>query len=351
MELLVTHDKIDDLFRVEKILKDSNLLLYPNDMGMKPSVSELFYKHIYHEGNNTKDFICHLDRNVISYIISLHQEDMMPSKESSRIRRLIAALQFFRIEAKIKSDVTVAYHELIEFSGAEKANKELTLLQSIDNVNSDIYLEIALGKQSHIPQSEIKPPKNPLLIRENSMVVNFLEHNITYIKKAILIRKKSKSDYAALLSLMDWASNDYIFTLPAFHFLSIYFSTQRISKMLKSNEEKGIRNAAWDLCLIQQLVNDVKYNNNAWWALSTYDKAVQETAFLVFGKRDQNLDDYFTDLEKRYEKMWGRNNNYGKNLLNKFISLRESVEKQEKVIDYELIQKTSNIIKNDFNFK
>ena len=349
MELLITHERIDDILKIEKMLKDSNLLLHPNDMEMKPTALGLFYYHLYDETNYNKDFVCHLDRNIVSYLISLCQEDPSPSKESTRIRRLTAALQFFKTEAKIKSDVTVSYHEFIDSFGIETSNKELNLFQSIDNISSNIYLDIALGEITHIPTSEIREPKNPILIKENPGIIDYFKHNVTYIKKSILIRKRSKSDYEALLSLVDWAFDDYIFTLPAFHFLSIYFSSEKISKMLKSTEEKGIRNAAWDLCLIQQLLYDVKNNSDIWWSLSTFDKAVQETAFLVFGKRDQNLDNYFADLEKKYKKMWGRNNNHGKKLLKKLNLLNEIVEKRSKSIDNELIYRTSNIVADEFN--
>lgn len=97
--------------------------------------------------------------------------------------------------------------------------------------------------------------------------------------------------------------------------------------MLKSQSIAGIRNATWDLCLIQQLITNLKDsdNTNIRWLLSTFDQAVKATTDHVFLRYDESADDYYLRLETLYSEMWGKKNNYGNKLLNKLVDFNESV--------------------------
>jgi hypothetical protein len=128
-----------------------------------------------------------------------------------------------------------------------------------------------------------------------------------------------------MLKLIDWIYKDYIFSAPAFHFLPIYFSSQRISKMLKSNNIDGIKNATWDLCFLQQLITLTKKSENTYWLFSTFDKAIKATTKLVFRINvDESNSDYFKRLEASYMKMWGKKDKYGKELLEKYKNFPNS---------------------------
>jgi hypothetical protein len=57
--------------------------------------------------------------------------------------------------ANILSEPFIAYYEYIKSSGLEKADNELSLFRYADNLNANIYLDIALGLRNSVNQSEL----------------------------------------------------------------------------------------------------------------------------------------------------------------------------------------------------
>jgi hypothetical protein len=110
-----------------------------------------------------------------------------------------------------------------------------------------------------------------------------------------------------------------------------------------------IRNATWDLCLIQQLNTYIKQNENKRWLLSTFDKAVKETLNLAVLKYDESDDQYFRRLERIYAEMWGRKNKYGDELLKKYRDLVYDEERNiERNSSSEYVLKTREEVDKEF---
>ncbi|WP_022947327.1 hypothetical protein [Methylohalobius crimeensis] len=331
MEILFSHERLGDFLLIEEMLFSNRLLIDPLD-----SRSDHPCRLVNYSLETESEFRCLLDRNVVSYLIELAKGRKVTTNKDGECFRLTAALQAFLNASGIMSEPSMAYHEYMESSGLEKADKELSLFRSADNLNANIYLDIAIGKRSSVPDAELVPYEAGELVNaEIPPKLRHFENNIVIVKKALSLKSKGNTDYQVLLDLMDWIYENYVFSAPAFHFLSIYFSSKRISQMLKSRSITGIRNATWDLCLIQQMITNVKDsdNTNVRWLLSTFDQAVKETTDYVFLRYDESVDDYYSRLETLYSEMWGKKNNYGNNLLNKLVEFNDSVNDPQRNIN------------------
>ena len=330
MEILFTHERLDDFLLVEEMLFSNRLLIDPMD-----SESDHPCRLVNYSLETETEFRCLLDRNVVSYLIELAKGRKVTPNRDGECYKLTAGLQAFLSASEIMSEPSIAYHEYIESAGLEKADKELSVFRSADNLNANIYLDIAIGKISSVPDSDlVSYEAGELVNAELPPKLRHFENNIIFLKKALSLKSKGKTDYQVLLELLDWIYEHYVFSAPSFHFLSIYFSSKRISKMLKSHSITGIRNATWDLCLIQQLITNVRDsdNTNIRWLLSTFDQAVKTTTDYVFLRYDESAEDYYLRLETLYSEMWGKKNNYGSKLLNKLVNFNESVNDPQRNI-------------------
>lgn len=328
MESLFTHGRLEDFLIIEEMLLKNKLLIDPIDMD-----SDHPYRLVNYSLEAGTQFQCLLDRNVVSYLIALVQGQHIRSNKIDDCYRLTAALQAFLNAADILSEPSMAYHEYMETSGIDNADNELALFRAADNLNPNIYLDIALGLRSFVKQSEVGKFKNgELKSVDMPPKLRHFEANIVFLKKALSLKSQDLSDYNVLLNLVDWIYEEYIFSAPSFHFLSIYFSSKRISKMLKSHSMADIRNATWDLCFIQHLITLINKNENTRWIFSTFDKAIKATANLVFVKYNETDDDYYSRLERIYAEMWGKKNNYGRKLLKKYADFSCSINDAERNI-------------------
>jgi len=326
MEILFFHERLEEFLVIEKMLSKERLLIDPYNVESDHPCHLVNYQFFV----NTQ-FNCLLDRNVVSYLIALVQGHRVESNKSNDCYRLTSALQAFLNAAGINSEPGLAYLEYVESSGLEKADNELSLFRSADNLNANIYLDIALGLRDSVDQTEVnKFETGELKSRDYPQRLHHFESNIVFLKKALSLKAKGLSDYNTMLELLDWIYKDYMFSAPAFHFLSIYFSSQKISKMLKSHSVVGIRNATWDLCFLQYLITLVKKSKNTQWLFSTFDKAIKTTANLAFKKVNESKSDYLKRLENLYAKMWGKKDGYGKKLLERYENFVNSIDDTER---------------------
>lgn len=332
MEIFFTHERLDDFRIVEEMLLSNRLLIDPAD-----TESDHSYRLINYIVSIDTEFKCLLDRNIVSYLIALAKGKIVTSNKVDECYKLTAGLQAFFSAANIMSEPGIAYHEYMDSSDIKTADQELSIFRAADNLDGHIYLDIATGVRSSIQKSEIKVYEGGELL--NAKIPSKLRHfetNIVILKKALSLKSKGKADYHVLLELIDWMHKYYLFSAPTFHFLSIYFSSKKISRMLKSISVAGIRNATWDLCLIQQLntcANREQENNtNIRWLLSTFDRAIKSTIDFVFTRPEESINDYYSRLEILYSKMWGKKNRYGYDLLDKLMSFHKPEKREERNI-------------------
>ncbi|WP_323901074.1 hypothetical protein [Aeromonas hydrophila] len=315
MDVLIYHERLHDFKKIEKQLIESNILLNPHSIE-----SDSIYKLENHLLNTDQSINCLLDRNIVSYLIDLVKGiELKPDFTSSRCHRITAALQAFLNAANITSEPGLSYHEYIENSTIEKADEELSYFRSADNLDANIYLDIALGKSTSVPREQVtKFNKGELTEFDQEYRVKAFEYSIVVIQKGLSIRSQCKNDYEAINSLLEWMYTDYVFCAPAFYFMAIYFSDHKISKMIKSSSIKSVRNAAWDLALLQHWITLTNNDQEQIWLLASMDKAIIKTAHLMLIRSTEDFDDYLHRLEQTFSSMWGKRYGNGKKLFKKF---------------------------------
>ena len=318
MEILFSHERLDDFLIVEQQLINNRLIIDPND-----TQSERPCRLINYSLEKQFNYFCLLDRNIVSYLISIIKGRTIKHIPQDSCYILTAGLQAFLNAAGIVSDPAIAYHEYIDSTNIDHADEELSYFRSADNYEPRLYLDIAVGKRFSIDKTKIKYFKPGEL--KNKDIPESLKHfnfNIIFIKKALTLKAQGLSNYQVMLELIDWTFEYYLFSAAAFHFLTIYFSAKRISKMLKTSNIKDINNATWDLTFIQQIISLSKNNNQDYWLFSTFDKAIKKTVDLAFINAYESELQYFSRLEHEYSAMWGKSDDYGTKLLEKYLSFK-----------------------------
>ena len=316
MDILFYHERLSDFLLVEESLINNRLLIDATDVDATFSCNLVNYS-LYSE----EKWFCLLDRNIVSYLIDMVKgKKLNEDFDKSKCFRLAAGLQAFLNAADITSEPGLSYNEYMEHAGVEAADRELSFFRSADNLDAHIYLDIALSKRNSVPAEIVKRfPAGEIVSLNIPERIRYFELNIVVVKKALILKTEGNSDYKVMHKLLDWLFEEYIFLSPAYHFLSIYFSSSRISGMIKSNSYASVRNASWDLCLLQEWVKLVSKEDGKRWLLATMDDAIKKTASLMLCKQDESQADYFHRIEGEYAKMWGKKDGNGKSLLNKYI--------------------------------
>ncbi|HHF3036789.1 TPA: hypothetical protein ACPJ07_001462 [Vibrio diabolicus] len=323
MDAIIFHERFSDFKQIEKQLIESNILLDPYAIE-----SNAAYKLENYLLNREQQVSCILDRNIVSYLIDLVKgAELLPDSERSRCHRLSAALQAFLNAANIKSEPGLSYHEYIESSSIEHADKELSYFRSADNLDANLYLDIALGHINSIPMESVpKFDSGELLGFDPKYRIKAFEFNIVVIKKGLSIRSQCNSDYEAMKLLLEWMFEEYVFCVPAFYFMAIYFSGHRVPKMLKSQSMKSVRNAAWDLALLQHWITLSNRDSEQVWLLASMDKAIAKTANLMLLRSTETDDDYLNRLEQSFASMWGKKFGNGRGLFKRFLYWKENID-------------------------
>lgn len=314
METLFIHPRLDEFLIIQKILTDEQILINP----LKPkdySHCELF--RYLMESDNAK---CLVDRNIVSYLIQLVSGmDVSKYDQSRNCFRIAAALQAFFSAAEILTEPGLAYHEYLANTNMDKAELDLSQFRSADNLNANIYLDIAMKKRDCVPLEEVIPvsPEELKNIPNIPEKLRSVEFNKTVIKKALIINREISDGYETMLCLLDWMKSDYLFNAPAFHFMSIYFGQKRISKMLKGTSLKDVENAAFDLAILHELTTKVRRDQDTLWLLASFDNAIRAVANLLF-VGESGPEEYFQSLKTEYKSMWNKKNGHGEKLHFKF---------------------------------
>jgi len=340
MEFLFMHPRLDEFLTIQKILTAEQILINP----LKPkdySHCELFRYST--EFDNAK---CLIDRNIAVYLIKLISGmDVSKFDHARNCYRITAGLQAFFSAAGILSEPGFAYHEYLASTNMNQAELDLAQFRSADNLDANIYLDIATNKRNHVPV-EVVPYFEPEELKNIPHIpekLHTVEFNKPIIKKALIFKHKASDDYEAMLCLLEWMKSDYLLSAPAFHFMSLYFSQKRISRMIKGVSQKAIENAAFDLAILHELMKNVKRDHDTLWLLASFDNAIKAAASLTFiGESDP--DEYFDMIKAEYKTMWGKKNDYGKKLLLKFKLIYQEQESGKRQL--QLDSRPPNYISN-----
>ncbi|HBC3421577.1 TPA: hypothetical protein KD882_004344 [Vibrio parahaemolyticus] len=327
MEAIIFHERLSGFKEIEKLLVESQVLLNPYAIE-----SDATYKLEHYLLNNEQKVSYLLDRNIVSYLIDLVKGiELELGFERSRCHRITAGLQAFFITADITSEPGLSYHEYIENSSIEQADKELSLFRSADNLDRNIYLDIALSRTHSVPfESVTSFSSGELLGLEPEQRLRAFEFSIVVIKKGLSIRSRCDNDYEAMKQLLEWMFEDYVVCTPALYFMAIYFSGQRVPKMLKSSSIRSVRNAAWDLALLQHWMSLFSKDQEQVWLLASMDKAIIKTANLMLMRSSESNDDYLKRLEQTFSSMWGKKFGYGRGLFQRLCFWLDNVDSHQR---------------------
>lgn len=330
MEIIFSFPRLDEFQLVEEMLVADNILLDALDLE-----GENQYRLLNYHLHDFEKISCLLDRNVVSDLITLIRGTKVPNGAGGKNLRIIAGLQAFLNAAEVLSEPSIAYHEFIDAAGLATADTELALFRCADNLDANIYLDVALGKRSSVPLNEITHFKSgELQAKKFPPKLRPFERNMVTIKKALAIKNSGVTDYQVMLHITDWLFEKYMFTAPAFFFLCLYLSNGRIRRMLKSHELKDVRNAAWDLCFLQQWNTLIKRDPNARWLAATRDRAIREIARMMFIKHDESETEYLERLSDVFKRMWGTKNRNGSELLERIQNYRVRLnDPQRRIVD------------------
>lgn len=304
MEKLLVLDRIEDYRKSFDLIKSSGIIIDPADAveSLSPTLdSDGYFDYI------DTDFKCLLDNQVVSYLISLVNGKVLNARSESDVYRSAAALQAFLFLCSIQSEPSIAFAEYTDLNGLEIADKKLAVFRAADNLPMDILLDIAGGYKDYVATPYVQYfPSGELQRAAASQPekIKAFEINLTIIKKAILLRLDGQNGVDALIKLFDWKFHHYIYTRPSIHFLAVYLSSRPFKNMIKSKDYKGARNAAWDLCLLQEWVTFNLKSPNKKTLLASFDKSIQAAAKVVFRFDSSDDNEYRQKLDDHYQPYW-----------------------------------------------
>ncbi len=248
-----------------------------------------------------------IDLNVFTTLVKLGNDQDIQGHDNDKIA---CALMYFFILSGIPVEPNIALYERAQKSSHQQALDELEFFRKADNVEPDIYAEIALGQRSNL-RDAIRIPR-PTIVNEVpddefSKKLNHWKLNYLYLMKVAEIeRTNGLSGQEKIKAFIQWMQKEMLLNNVVTHFVSMYFSPSRESGMLKGigsdNPVKlkdGIQNAAWDLTYLRTWQNNYRSNEpHDVWLFSTRDKALHKLANHFFIKELDALFTPYWDEEK-----------------------------------------------------
>lgn len=273
-----------DLQRIEKMIRDSDTIttIYPVDLFDRYFLGA-YVKETYVEKNK---FFALLDRNIYTDIITVAES--RGTKPHTPQQIVACALLAFLQLAEVTIEPNIAINEYIDSGDhEEEAVDELRLFRAVDNLNSQILIELALGRRNGIPTRMLNWQEVESV--ESKKVEDFLIWKIHYgfaLKMAIIELQGGKL-VEKLKRFLNWVYKKYVFIGSAIIFGLVYFSEKRFKGMVKhigsGDRDKvlrGVRNATWDMTVAYYWSQKAiaKKEDGVIWLLCTADKALRTLA-------------------------------------------------------------------------
>lgn len=228
-----------------------------------------------------------IDLNVFTTLVKLGKGEDIQGHENEK---LACALMYFFILSGIPVEPNIALYERAQKSSHQQALDELEFFRMADNVEPDIYAQIALGQRNNLQGAtriQRPPIVNKVPEEEFSKKLNHWKLNYLYLMKvAELERTNGLSGQEKMKAFIKWMHEETLLNNVVTHFVSMYFSPTRESGMLKGigseDTEKlkaGLHNAAWDLTYLRTWQQNYRKNEpHDIWLFSTRDKALHKLA-------------------------------------------------------------------------
>ena len=318
-QLVVLMYSHDDIQKIQNIVKSNNSItaLLTGD----------YYSIVnYLSHNNKREFSAILDRNFYTRITSIVNSALPNNRNHADYQWAAAVLAFCQI-AEITFDYASSLQEYASTQGGKSALTELNAFRLADNTDPKLFIDFATGRVDKLDTAalpKISPLTNVPSAKSFEATPTDFSFNYIFMLKIALISRESIEPHERMLKFLDWMHSDYLFGAPALQFANIFFSPNRHSKMLKNYTEAGIKNAAWDLSLIQNWRKSalIGAKNDRPVLLISRDKAVRSIASRLVAETEEELLSHIACV-------WGRKNNCGRKIYERYCQLWDNAESNQ----------------------
>lgn len=200
-----------------------------------------------------------VDRNVLSRWVSLVRGEAPGANH-----RLAAGILAFAQCADIQIEPNIPLYELAQQQGNDTAAAELANFRIADNVHPGHWAEVALGTEDLIPVA-VEPVSSVPNIDFTMPLRRWVRNYILCLKIADP-ELQGGSALQRMLAFIDWMYREFLIGGPAFALAAIYLAPNAPRRGLfkglrsasRSDALAGIRNAAWDVTLVSQMLTAVE---------------------------------------------------------------------------------------------
>lgn len=225
------------------------------------------------------------DRNIASRMAQI-----VTGVQMNVTLRKIAAIKAFCHFLDIQIEPAVSFHELAQTQGNDAANLELARFRDADNADPHPWIDLAFGDLDALDPIDAQHLPESL-----DLAFPLRRWRRNYIA-SLKIAELELSDYTNLdriLRLLFWMRDDFIIAGPAALLACIYFAPNSpprkgLFKQLRSQDRSramnGVKNAAWDLTHLSELVrkvNEANGNRNRL-LFASFDEGLRTLAKLLF---------------------------------------------------------------------
>ena len=299
---------------VEDLLRRSEVLV----AGYEGNDSYVVVDYLVASTRNGLQFRALFDRNLISPLVALARGESVPtSNQAASATKLAAACACFCILAEINIEPNIGIYEYASTTGNDAAQADARLFRLADNSDARAFLDIAMGRANCLPPDQLQHLReNTSLLQEEPREKNFertlrmWRANYLFVLKTMALRRSGLKPFDAALALVAWQAGEAFFNAPASTYcLAAIAHSPPKGGMLKgifsSNPETlraGARNAAWDICLLQQFGRFSRSQEGTCWGLWSTDRALRQTARHLFVRGSDRGD---AALVAFHERHWG----------------------------------------------
>lgn len=204
------------------------------------------------------------DRNIVSRMAQI----VAGAPMDTRLRK-IAAIKAFCHFLDIQIEPAVAFHELAQTQGNVAANVELARFRDADNADPHPWLDLAFGDLDGL--DPMKPHRSPES-QDLAFPLRRWRRNYIAALKIAELELSGRPNLDRMLELLSWMRDDFMIAGPAALLACIYFATNSsprkgLFKQLHSTNRlraiNGVRNAAWDLTHLSEMIRKVNEANGS----------------------------------------------------------------------------------------